>query len=112
MAAVAGGPEPEYVHGRSGFAFDATVIDLADSTDVATARWAAKVLELPIAGLPLTGAAWPWGPTIVLVLLALPGTVLAGALAGAVRRRDRTVPVRVTWSVTSNNHQDPRPASW
>jgi hypothetical protein len=74
----------EYVHGRPGFAFDATVTDLARSTDVATARWAAKVLELPTGGLALDGPAWPWIPTLALIALTLPG---AGAAAAVVRRR-------------------------
>jgi putative intracellular protease/amidase len=74
---------PEYVHDRPGFAFDATVAELARSTDVATARWAAKVLELPTDGLALDGPAWPWDPTLVLVALVLPG---AAAVALARRR--------------------------
>jgi putative intracellular protease/amidase len=103
-APAVGGLVAEYVHDRPGFAFDATVADLARGTDVATARWAAKVLELPTDGLPLEGPAWPWGPTLVLVLLTLPGAVLTVAL----RRRN----ARMTVSVTSNHRQDPRPAQW
>jgi putative intracellular protease/amidase len=76
-----GGPAPEYVHTRPGFAFDAAVTDLARSTDNATARWVAKVLELPTGGLHLDGAAWPWGPTSVLVALALPGFLLHQIIA-------------------------------
>jgi putative intracellular protease/amidase len=79
VAPVEGGPEPERVHGRSGFAFDATVTELARSTDTATARWAAKVLELPTDGLALDGPAWPWLPTLVLAGLTLPGAALAAA---------------------------------
>jgi transcriptional regulator GlxA family with amidase domain len=78
------GPEPERVHDRSGFAFDATVTDLARATDTATARWTAKVLELPTDGLALAGPAWPWLPTLVLAGLTLPGAALAAAFA---RRR-------------------------
>jgi hypothetical protein len=84
---VPGGPVPEYVHDRRGFAFDATVTDLARSTDVATARWTAKVLELPTEGLDLAGSAWPWAPTALLLVLTLLG---AGAVVGtraALRRR-------------------------
>jgi hypothetical protein len=84
---VAEGPAPEYVHARSGFAFDATVTDLARSTDTATARWVAKVLELPTDGLPLDGPAWPWGPTIVLVGLAIPGLLLHQIITKILDRR-------------------------
>jgi transcriptional regulator GlxA family with amidase domain len=84
VAQVEGGPVPEFVHDRSGFAFDATVTDLARDTDTATARWVAKVLELPVDGLPLDGPAWPWLPTLVLVGLMLPG---AGLAAAFLRRR-------------------------
>jgi putative intracellular protease/amidase len=79
-----GGLEPEYVHDRPGFAFDATMTDLARSTDVATARWAAKVLELPTDDLVLDGPAWPWVPTLTIVALMLPG---AGIAAVVLRRR-------------------------
>jgi putative intracellular protease/amidase len=81
---ASGGLEPEYVHDRPGFAFDATVADLARSTDVATARWAAKVLELPTDGLVLDGPAWPWVPTLTIAALMLPG---AGIAAVVLRRR-------------------------
>jgi transcriptional regulator GlxA family with amidase domain len=81
---ASGGLMTEYVHGRPGFAFDAAVTDLARSTDVATARWAAKVLELPTGGLALDGPAWPWIPTLALIALTLPG---AGAAAAVLRRR-------------------------
>jgi hypothetical protein len=92
VAAAAGGNEapavgglvPEYVHDRPGFPFDATVADLARSTDVATARWAAKVLELPTDGLVLDGPAWPWVPTLTIAALMLPG---AGIAAVVLRRR-------------------------
>lgn len=80
---TSGGLVPEYVHDRPGFPFDATVADLARSTDVATARWAAKVLELPTDGFVLDGPAWPWGPTLVVVALVLPGA----AAVALVRRR-------------------------
>jgi len=81
VAPVAG-LTPVYVHDRPGFAFDATVSDLARSTDVATARWVAKVLELPTAGIVLAGPAWPWAPTLVPVALML---LAAGVVVGAAR---------------------------
>jgi hypothetical protein len=84
VAPVDGAPRPEHVHDRSRFPFDATVTELATSTDTATARWVAKVLELPTAGLELEGPAWPWLPTLVLVGLTLPG---AGLAAAVLRRR-------------------------
>ena len=73
---VPGAPAPEYLHDRPGFAFDAAVADLARSTDLATARWTAKVLELPTDGLALDGPAWPWVPTLVPVVLALLSALL------------------------------------
>ena len=48
----------------------AALADLARTTDVATARWTAKVLELPTAGLALEGPSWPWAVTLVPFLLA------------------------------------------
>jgi transcriptional regulator GlxA family with amidase domain len=84
-----GGPAPEYVHDRPGFAYDLALTDLARTTDVATARWTAKVLELPTEGLVLEGPAWPWAPTALPVVLALlSGAVVAG-VARLLRRRRR-----------------------
>ncbi|MDT7797032.1 MAG: hypothetical protein QOI78_465 [Actinomycetota bacterium] len=79
-----GGPAPEYVHDRPGFAYDVAVGKLARDTDVATARWTAKALELPTGDVVFDGPAWPGGPTatpVVLVLLGVAGVVLV------VRRR-------------------------
>jgi transcriptional regulator GlxA family with amidase domain len=67
-------PQPVYVHSQPGFAYDAAIADLARTTDVATARWTARVLELPTEGLVLQGAAWPWRPTALLILLVALGT--------------------------------------
>ncbi|WP_410635822.1 DJ-1/PfpI family protein [Amycolatopsis sp. cmx-4-83] len=78
----AGGPAPEYVHDRPGFAYDTAVSRLARSTDVATARWTAKVLELPTDGVVFEGRAWPWLPTAVPIVLIL----LGAAVVVAVRR--------------------------
>lgn len=83
VAPVPGGPAPEYVHDRPGFAFDATVADLARGADVATARWVAKVLELPTDGLTFDGRLWPWATTVVPVGLVL----LSAAVVAAVGRR-------------------------
>ncbi|MEU4526180.1 DJ-1/PfpI family protein [Amycolatopsis sp. NPDC024027] len=74
-----GGPAPEYVHDRPGFPYDTAVGGLSRRTDVATARWTAKVLELPTDGVVFEGDAWPWLPTalpIVLVLLGTAGVVV------------------------------------
>ncbi|SEF37865.1 DJ-1/PfpI family protein [Amycolatopsis pretoriensis] len=81
---VTGGPEPEYVHDRPGFAYDTAVSALARRTDVATARWTAKVLELPTDGVGFEGRAWPWLPTAVPIAL-----ILLGAAAIVVARRVR-----------------------
>ncbi|GAA4011522.1 DJ-1/PfpI family protein [Allokutzneria multivorans] len=73
------GPAPVYVHDGNGFPFDGALRDLARTTDVATARWTAKTLELPMAGLVLEGSAWPWVPTLLpFVLLLLSVGVLFG----------------------------------
>jgi len=85
-----GGPVLEYVHDRPGFAFDASLRDLARSTDVATARWTAKVLELPTAGLVLAGPAWPWSPTVLLAVL----TLLSSGHRPLLRRGDADVAER------------------
>ncbi|SDN47960.1 DJ-1/PfpI family protein [Allokutzneria albata] len=82
IAPVPGAPAPEYVH-DGGFAFDATLRDLARNIDVATARWTAKVLELPTNGLVLEGPAWPWGPTLLPFALILLGV----AVVAVVRKR-------------------------
>ncbi|NBH05028.1 hypothetical protein GTY80_17470 [Amycolatopsis sp. SID8362] len=60
------------------------VSGLARHTDVATARWTAKVLELPTDGVVFEGRAWPWLPTAVPVAL-----VLLGAAVIVVVRRVR-----------------------
>jgi hypothetical protein len=90
---AAGGPTPEYVRNRPGFASDATIRDLARTTDVATAGWTAKVHELPTAGLVLDGPAWPWAPTALLAVVALLG---ASALAEATRLLRRRSPATTT----------------
>jgi hypothetical protein len=74
-----GGPAPEYVHDRPGFPYDTAVSGLSRRTDVATARWTAKVLELPDDDIVFEGQAWPWLPTawpIVLVLLGSAAVVV------------------------------------
>jgi transcriptional regulator GlxA family with amidase domain len=82
VAPVPGGPAPEYLHDRPGFAYDVALTDLARTTDVATARWTAKALELPTDGLVLDGPAWPWAPTALAVVLVL----LGGAAVAVVAR--------------------------
>ncbi|MGW3965165.1 DJ-1/PfpI family protein [Amycolatopsis sp. NPDC005003] len=87
-----GGPAPEYVHDRPGFPYDTAVSGLSRRTDVATARWTAKVLELPTDGIVFEGDAWPWLPTalpIVLVLLGSAAVVLVVRLRR--KRRPETI---------------------
>lgn len=84
---VPGGPAPDYLHAAGGFAYDATVRDVARTVDVATARWTAKVLELPTDGLELDGPAWPWGPTATLIALFLPGVAAVAVGVRRLRRR-------------------------
>lgn len=82
----AGAPAAEYVHDRPGFAYDTAVSALARSTDVATARWTAKALELPTDGVELEGRAWPWLPTALPIALVVLG---AAAVTAVVRLRNR-----------------------
>lgn len=88
IAAPVAAPPPEYVHHPPAFAYDAVVTDLARTTDTATARWVATVIELPTEGLVLAGPRWPWAPTVVLVALLLPGAAVV-VLVAAARRRGR-----------------------
>jgi transcriptional regulator GlxA family with amidase domain len=87
VAPAPGGPAPEYPHDRPGFAYDAVLADLARTTDVATARWTAKVLELPTGGVVLDGPAWPLVPTLVPVALLLVGVALVVAVPRLIRGR-------------------------
>ncbi|MBF0688150.1 MAG: DJ-1/PfpI family protein [Cellulomonas sp.] len=73
-------------HERPGFAYDAVLQDLARTTDVATARWTAKVLEYPVDGLPLDGPSWPWALTLRPVALGTLGVLVALGVLGLVRR--------------------------
>ncbi|KAB8194712.1 AraC family transcriptional regulator [Nonomuraea phyllanthi] len=84
----AGGLRPEYLHTTEEFAFTPVLRDIARTYDVQTARFAAKTLEYPVLDVELTGSAWPWGPTIVALLLVLLG-VAAALAAGMVFRRVR-----------------------
>lgn len=81
-----GGPAPEYLHDRPGFAYDTAVSALSRRTDVATARWTAKVLELPTDGVVFEGRAWPWLPTVLPLALVLLG---AAAVTAVLRIRRR-----------------------
>lgn len=65
------------------FSYDPLLRDLAVRTDRATARTTAKFTEYP--GSPdLTGAAWPWRPTL-LAVLAILVSALAGMLPALIR---------------------------
>jgi putative intracellular protease/amidase len=70
---VANGLVPDYIHTHPGFAYDAAVTDLAATTDVATARWAARPMELPSDKITFTGPRWPWLPTTQVIGLSLLG---------------------------------------
>ncbi|KDN17307.1 DJ-1/PfpI family protein [Amycolatopsis rifamycinica] len=82
-----GGPAPEYVHDRPGFPYDTAVSGLSRRTDVATARWTAKVLELPADGVVFEGRAWPWRPTALPIVLVLAGTAVVIAVIRLRRHR-------------------------
>ncbi|GAB3881281.1 hypothetical protein GCM10027612_10130 [Microbispora bryophytorum subsp. camponoti] len=73
LGQVPDGLEPVYVHSGQDFAYNDAVRDLARTTDVATARWAAETMELPTDGLQLDGPAWPWQQTALPILLILSG---------------------------------------
>ena len=51
----------------------AAVTDLAATTDVATARCAARAVELPSDKITFTGPRWPWLPTTQVIGLSLLG---------------------------------------
>lgn len=98
------GLAPEYVHAEAGFPFEATLRDLARTTDRPTARWAAKVLEYPVDGLRLTGPSWPWSVLVLPSLLTLAGLAVVAGVALTVRRRalsHRLRPTdRLTWRLS------------
>ncbi|WP_232667625.1 DJ-1/PfpI family protein [Pseudonocardia sp. TRM90224] len=79
VAASAGsaGVPVAYLHQRPGFAFDASLQDMAASMDVPTASWAAKILEYSAAQVGLSGPTWPWGAVERAFLLALTGAIIA-----------------------------------
>jgi hypothetical protein len=64
---------PHYIHAHPCFAYDAAVTDLAATTDVATARWAARAMELPSDQITFAGPRWPWLPTMQVIGLSLLG---------------------------------------
>ncbi|MER7499741.1 DJ-1/PfpI family protein [Nonomuraea pusilla] len=70
------------------FGFDPVLRDLARHSDRSTARVTAKFSEYPTAHLTLTGAAWPWRPTLLAVAAAVV-SVGAGFLPAAIRRAAR-----------------------
>jgi len=83
------GLAPEHLHTQAGFPFEATLRDLARSVDVPTARWTAKVLELPLDDVRLSGRAWPVEVVVAPLLLALAGVVALVGLVRALRGRSR-----------------------
>jgi putative intracellular protease/amidase len=90
-ARYAGGryAEPVYVHQEPGFPFDGVLRDLARTTDIATAKWTAKVLEYPTDHLALTGSDWPWTRTLRPFGLAFLGVLalLGSARIARIRRK-------------------------
>lgn len=68
------------------FGFDPILRDLAAGTDLATARTTAKLADYPVSHLDLEGAAWPWRPTLLL-LLALAVSFGAALTPGMLYRR-------------------------
>jgi hypothetical protein len=63
--------------------------DLARTTDNATARWTAKILEYPADDLELAGSAWPWTLTFRPLGLAVLGVPAAFGLIRIGRRTPR-----------------------
>ncbi|MCO1656424.1 DJ-1/PfpI family protein [Pseudonocardia humida] len=74
------------LHQQPGFAFEAALRDMAATTDVATTRWAAKILEYSQADLRPAGPAWPWAPALQVLFLGLVGVAAALAVEQVVRR--------------------------
>lgn len=83
---VSGMDAPTYPHHGPGFPYDGVLQDLARTTDVATARWTAKVLEYPIDDLSLSGESWAWAETFRPLALAALGALLALGVIALVRR--------------------------
>jgi hypothetical protein len=81
------GLTPQYLHDHPGFPFDAALRSLARTLDVPTARWTAKTLEYPAAGLDLTGPAWPWPLALRPLALGLAGLAAAVRLDAVLRAR-------------------------
>ena len=79
-AAKVAGLRPTYLHTGGEFPFDAVLRDVARTYDVATATWVAKALEYPVQ-TDLSGSAWPWARTGMVLLAGL-----LGAAAALVRR--------------------------
>lgn len=84
---VVPGAEVVHLHRQPGFPYDAVLRDLARTTDVATARWTARVLEHPVDGLTLDGPAWPWAETIRPLALAALGVLVTLGVRALWRRR-------------------------
>jgi putative intracellular protease/amidase len=78
-----------YPHARPGFAFNGILEDIAEHHDTATARWAAKSLQYPTAGLDLDGSRWPWTITVLPILLIALGVAGAVTVTRLVRRASR-----------------------
>ncbi|MCE6997154.1 DJ-1/PfpI family protein [Saccharothrix sp. S26] len=79
--------DPVYPHREGAFPFDGVLLDLARTTDVATATWTARVLEYPVDHLVLDGPAWPWTRTLRPFGLAFLGVLVALGLLRLSRAR-------------------------
>ncbi|SCL70945.1 DJ-1/PfpI family protein [Micromonospora citrea] len=79
------------LHDAGEFPFDGALRDIADTYDVATARWVARSLQYPVPDRGLPGPRWPWLLTVSPLLLAGvgAGTVILAGRVLALRRRDR-----------------------
>lgn len=76
-----------YLHEQPGFAYDPALGEVARTMDVPTARWTAKVLEYPTAGLRLSGPRWPWALTLRPFLLGLTGLAITIGTIVLLRRK-------------------------
>jgi hypothetical protein len=92
------------------FGFDPVLRDLAEHSDRRTALTTAKFSEYPTAHLHLTGASWPWRPTL-LAAAAAAASVAVGLVPTLIRhtvRQRRHTTSAVRWGSPPQGVGSPR----